>query len=401
MPAACPDAMPAACPNAMPAACPNAMCSQPAPLLPDYGGACLSEVVPALLRRRQERPRWLPEPAAGANQIVLLVLDGLGWEQLAARRPMVPALAAMVGGPVTTVAPSTTATALTSLTTGATPAAHGVVGYRIEAPPGEVLNVLRWSTPAGDARERVPPESIQPLEPFLGTKPPVVTRAEFADSGFTGAHLAGSELHGWRYPSTLVVHVGALAAEGHELVYAYYPGIDAVAHEFGFGQAYDAELVAADRLVNDVLAVLPAGAALVVVADHGQVDVGERVVRFHPDVLELTTLLTGEGRFRWLHARPGLAGRLLDVTRRHHGDMAWVDTRAELVAGGWLGGAAAADVAARLGDVAVVAHAPVAFADPADTGSYHLQCRHGSLTAAEMLVPLVAAWGTNGGGSGT
>jgi hypothetical protein len=48
-------------------------------------------------------------------------------------------------------------------------------------------------------------------------------------------------------------------------------------------------------------------------------------------------------------------------------------------------------VAARLGDVALVAHAPIAFDDPADTGSYRLQCRHGSLTSAEMLVPLLGA----------
>ncbi len=33
---------------------------------------------------------------------------------------------------------------------------------------------------------------------------------------------------------------------------------------------------------------------------------------------------------------------------------------------------------------------PVAFEDPADTGPYRLQCRHGSLTPAEMRIPLVA-----------
>ena len=44
---------------------------------------------------------------------MLLVLDGLGWEQLQERRHLAPTLASMVGGPITTVAPSTTATALT------------------------------------------------------------------------------------------------------------------------------------------------------------------------------------------------------------------------------------------------------------------------------------------------
>ena len=50
-------------------------------------------------------------------------------------------------------------------------------------------------------------------------------------------------------------------------------------------------------------------------------------------------------------------------------------------------------VAARLGDVALVPHAPIAFLDPADTGETGLAARHGSLTAAEMLVPLLALGG--------
>ena len=45
----------------------------------------------------------------------------------------------------------------------------------------------------------------------------------------------------------------------------------------------------------------------------------------------------------------------------------------------------------RLGDVAVVARDPVAFVDPAEVSSIELIGRHGSLTAAEMLVPAVFA----------
>lgn len=47
----------------------------------------------------------------------------------------------------------------------------------------------------------------------------------------------------------------------------------------------------------------------------------------------------------------------------------------------------------RLGDVALIPHAPVAFLDPADAGESTLAARHGSLTADEMLVPLVAIAG--------
>ncbi len=362
-----------------------------APVLPDYGGACLDGVLPAILDRARGVPEWFFAGVADAPQVVLLVLDGLGWEQLRERSGLAPNLSSMAGRAITTVAPSTTATALTTLTTGAPPAGHGVVGYRVRLHDDEVLNVLRWKTGEGDARQRVPPRRFQPLEPFSGTKPAVVTKAEFHDSGFSGAHLAGARIHGWRMPSTLAFMVGDLLAAGEPFVYAYYPGVDTVAHQLGLGGGYDAEVVAADRIVGDVLAALPAGAALVVVSDHGQVDVGDAAISVHPEVMGCTRLLSGEGRFRWLHARPGMQDRLAVAAERRHGGDAWVRTRAKAEAEGWFGGPLGPDFASRLGDVVLAARRPVAFLDPADVGEATMCSRHGSLTAEEMLVPLLGA----------
>src|SRR5438045_9113415 len=101
----------------------------PQPVLPDYGVACITSVVPALLRRRPQP--WLPALATDAEQVVVLVLDGLGWEQLGERSHLAPTLAAMTGGPITTVVPATTATALPSIATGRPPCAHGASGYRL------------------------------------------------------------------------------------------------------------------------------------------------------------------------------------------------------------------------------------------------------------------------------
>jgi hypothetical protein len=363
------------------------------PLIPDYGGACISNIVPALLEPGDgARPAWLPAEAADAAQVVLLVLDGLGWEQLQARRQLATTLSTMAGGPISSVVPSTTATALTSIAVGMAPGSHGVVGYRV-ALDGEVLNVLRWTTDAGDARHRIDPRDFQPVPAFCGHRPPIVTKAEFVRSGFSGAHLCDVRFHGYRVPSTMVVQVRRLLRTGESFIYAYYDGIDKVAHEYGLDEHYDAELTAADRLVNDLRAVLPRGAALLVTSDHGQVDVGPRLLDLHPDVLANTERLSGEGRFRWLHARPGRAGPLADAARTHHGDRAWVRTREETAAEGWWGPTLTEAAAARLGDVALVTRDDTAFRDPADTGPFELVARHGSLTAAEMRVPLLAGQG--------
>jgi arylsulfatase A-like enzyme len=350
----------------------------------------LSNVVPALIEPGDVAPTWLPEPAVDADQIVLLLLDGLGWEQLEQRRHLAPVLSGMTGADIHTVAPSTTATALTSMATGTPPGEHGVVGYRMVA-NGDVLNVLRWSTSQGDARKRIIPQEVQTEAAFGGHRPPVVTKAEFVDTGFTQAHLDQVRFTGYRVPSTLVTEVARLAGNGEPFVYAYYDGIDKVAHEYGLREHYDAELGFVDRLVGDVLSALPRGATLVVTADHGQVDVGDNVVAPDPEVLSHVELQSGEGRFRWLHAIAGHEHALAEAARACHADHAWVRTLAEIEMEGWFGPTLSDAARARLGDVALVARDDVSFSEPTDTGIFHLIGRHGSLTPAEMRVPLLAA----------
>ncbi len=358
------------------------------PVLPDYAGACISNIVPALLDGTVDAPSWIPEAALAADQVVLLVLDGLGWEQLEDRRHLAPTLASLSGGPITSVAPSTTATALTSIATGLTPGQHGVVGYRV-AVDHEVLNVLRWTTPSGDARKRIDPRDFQPHAAFCHQRPCIVTKAEFSSSGFSGAHLAEVRFNGYRVPSTLLVELRHALRRREPFVYAYYDGIDKVAHEYGLGEHYDAELQAVDHLVAEVLDSLPRNAALVITADHGQVDVGDRLVDLHPDVTALVSFQSGEGRFRWLHARPSRAAALAEAAREYHGDVAWVRERDETVEEGWWGDTVTDDARSRLGDVALVASDPVSFNDATDTGPFELVGRHGSLTSAEMYVPLL------------
>jgi hypothetical protein len=295
----------------------------------------------------------------------------------------------MTGGAITTVVPTTTATALTSISTGLTPGEHGLIGYRISL-HNEVLNVLRWNSAEGDRRRAHPPRDLQPFTPFLGREVPVISQAELERSAFTEAHLRGSRPVGYRAPSAIAPEVARQLAAGEEVIYAYYGGIDKTAHERGFGEFYDAELRFADQLVASVLDVLPAGAALLITADHGQVHVGDRIVHPSAELLRSVSLQSGEGRFRWLHAKPGAARELLEAAIDELGGVAWVVSRQQAIDDGWFGPVVSAPVAARLGDVALAAYEPVSFYEAADTGPFELICRHGSLTPAEVNVPLLA-----------
>lgn len=359
-------------------------------VLPRYGRDCLASVVPALCAPGGPRtvPTWMPPEVEGARSLAVLVIDGLGWNQLQDRLHLAPTLAGMSGGSITTVAPSTTATALTSLTTGLSPADHGLVGYRF-AMGDTVMNVLRWGDESGDLSRTFVPEQIQSCPPFLGASVPVVSRAELEGSGFTRAHLAGVRHRGWRAASSIAVTIGEMLGSGESFVYAYYDGVDKIAHERGFGRYYDAELVHADALVATVLEQMPPESVLLVTADHGQVQVGDRTIALAPAITQHVARQSGEGRFRWLHAKRGRTEALAEECRVH-ADTAWVVTVEEVIEEKWFGARVSDEVRRRLGDVALVAREPVSFEDPAEGFGMTLICRHGSLTADEMIVPLLA-----------
>ena len=360
------------------------------PVLPRYGAGSLSDIIPFLCSpvRDTTPPVWMPGEVAGAERAVLLLIDGLGWNQLRDRSGVAPTLSSMSGGFITSVAPSTTATALTSLTTGLTPGEHGLIGYRMDM-GGVVMNTLRWGDGKTDMRHRFPPSQVQPCPPFLGSAVPVISMADKEGSGFTEAHLSGVKSMGWRSVSSIPVTINRALADGESFVYAYYDGVDKIAHERGFGDYYDAELSLADSLVASIIDRLPADTVLLVTADHGQVHVGDNTVTLPVDVLEHVRIQSGEGRFRWLHARRGHESEL-NASCAQFSDVAWVVSREQVVDEKWFGPRVSADALRRMGDVALVPHAAVSFEDPADGGLFDLVCRHGSLTEDEMLVPLLA-----------
>ncbi len=356
------------------------------------GHTSVTDLMPALVTGHGPGVDVLGSDVVDAAAVVVLVLDGLGAELLEARAAIVPTLAGLRRARVATVAPSTTAAGLTSITTGTAPGEHGIVGYRMLV-QGEHLQSLRWRTDeSGDVRRSLAAESIQPVQPFLGTAPTVVTKAEFETTGFTEAHLRGGVFRGYRSRGALVHRVVEALAEGDRLVYAYDSGLDTVAHEYGLGAASDHELRSLDDLVRRLLDALPSGVALAVTADHGLVDCGDLgAVDLDESVLAGARTRSGEGRFVWLHARSGRASEIVDAARAAHGDLAWVAPIEQVLDERWFGPVVGPAARARLGDVAIVAHAPMGFTDPADPGASRLVGRHGSLTPDEMFVPVLTA----------
>lgn len=388
------------------------------PPLPNYQGAGINNVVPSiflhLARSRgslfgksqdeievlvhsinkgstPDLGSWYPKDASGASQIVLLVLDGLGFSQFERFAAEMPNLNKFSTQRISSVAPTTTATALTSISTGATPATHGILGYRMKTPQGKIMNSLSWACPNSDSALMPSPDEVQPKQPFLDFHPKVVTKAQYQNSGFTRAHLRDTQIVDYRFPSTMVDHVSELLHKDEAFVYTYYEGIDTVAHEYGLRECYLEELKAVDYFIGRLVKSLPQGSTLLVTSDHGQVEVPGSPIVIDSRILSETELLSGEGRFRWLHLKSGSEKKVVNLALELYGNDAWVMTKSQLVEAGYYGSPAEMGlVGDRLGDVALIAKTNVAFFDPMDTGPYNLVSRHGSLTPDELEVPLLS-----------
>jgi hypothetical protein len=378
------------------------------PTLPRYGEASLADLLPSLLAALDVPGFANPLGVEPLRQACLLVVDGLGWEQLLANRRGAPVLAAAAARsrPVTTGFPSTTATSLASIGTGLPPGRHGLVGYTVAMPGMErAFNCLRWS-PYGlggtkDLRDRVVPEQLQPEPTGFeaaaadGVEVTLVGAGRFAASGFTRAALRGG--HYWRTHSLGDQAAGALRglAKGRRsLVYLYHPDLDRTGHVRGVdAEAWRLELAHIDRLVAHIAERLGGDAALFVTGDHGMVDLRpeQRVdLADQPELAAGVRLLAGEARARHVHTQRGAAGDVLAAWRGVLGHAMWVVPGEEAIAAGWFGPQVADEVRPRVGDVVAAAHGPVGVVQrEVDPTQALLTGHHGSMTPAEQLVPFL------------
>jgi len=343
----------------------------------------------------------------------VLLVDGLGWNLLHEHAADAPYLASLAGGePIKAGFPTTTATSITSLGSGARPGVHGIVGYTFAEPSGGLLHALSWGTHGSvrDAQghrrsllEQWPPEQVQPEPTALeraadaGIRVRSVAPAEFRGTGLTRAALRGGEFRGAHALGDLGAEVlDALAEPGPGLCYAYHGHLDAIGHVRGPGTpAWRLQLAQIDRLVESLVARLPADTALVVVADHGMVAVDpESVLDFDttPALAEGVRLLGGDPRARHVYAEPGARDDVLATWRELLGDRGAAVLGEQAVDEGWFGKVTDA-VRPRIGDVLAVMRESVVARSVGEPGESSLRGHHGSLTADEQYVPLLIAQG--------
>ena len=362
------------------------------PVLPRYGAESLSEVLPsAVAALGTGAPNVLELPPA--RSYVVFLIDGLGHSLLRDSADEAPYLSSLLGEPLTSGVPSTTATSLTSLGTGLPPGAHGMVGFTSRIPgTNRLLEALRWDSRV-DPREWQPHPTAFERARAAGVTATVVSKRSFKGSGLTEASQRGAEYVG---ADTIGERIsGAVRAAGAptSLTYLYEGELDATGHRRGCRSwAWRHQLAVVDMAASRLREALPADTCLLVTGDHGMVDVPleARVdVDDEPMLLDGVDLFGGEARFRHLYCRNGAVGDVMGSWRERLGESALVCSRDEAIEANWFGDVQH-QVRPRLGDVMVASLGELAVVSSSRfPHEATLQGLHGSLTAAEMLVPLL------------
>jgi hypothetical protein len=373
--------------------------------VPAFGGGSLADVLPAVLTGL-----GVPGEATGldlpvTSRVCLVLVDGLGWNALHAHPQETPFLTSLLDNDgsrsITSVFPTTTPIALTSLGTGLSPGEHGIVGLLLRLPEdGRVVDTLalpaqvdmRALQPRATAFERAVAAGVEVTR--IG--PRHFDRAGLSEAGLRGGRYAGAESVGERVDAT---H-DAVRRGQRALAYVYFGDLDATGHRRGCSStAWARELTHIDWVVEQIADVLPAGSTLIVTSDHGMVDVP---FANRWDVAETTALSTGvdvvAGDLRGVHvhARPGASDDVLAAWRSTLDADFWVLARDEAIAAGLYGPIVAEHVYHRIGDVVALARDKSAVVDrrvmpPALLALVGL---HGSVTEDELVVPLLMGAGT-------
>ncbi|MFC6157459.1 alkaline phosphatase family protein [Kribbella jiaozuonensis] len=369
------------------------------PVSPQYGGGSLADVLPSVAGALSVPGETNVLGLPAAPRYAVLLLDGLGWNLLQRYADAAPYLSSLAGRSLTAGVPSTTAVSLTSLGTGLPPGAHGIVGYTSIVPEtGDLLNALAWDAPV-DPRRWQPHGTVFDRVAAAGVATRNVSKARFDSSGLTAAAFRGSAHRGADTVEDRLDATRFASREGKSsLVYVYDSQLDYIGHQQGCDSwQWQKELAAADDFALQVRSALPRDAVLLVVADHGMIDIApeQRVdIDLEPALTDGVRVVGGESRFRHLYCVPGAELDVLATYSERLGDKALVLSRTDAIARGWFG-PVEDRVAPRLGDVIVASLGPVALvASRRHAQEANLIGLHGSLTADEMEIPLLVDAGS-------
>ncbi|MCI7551570.1 MAG: alkaline phosphatase family protein [Actinomycetaceae bacterium] len=334
-----------------------------------------------------------------ASSAVVIIVDGLGYEQLQARRGHVPNLRAYgIDQWITTVSPSTTAAAIASFGTGVFPGQTAMPGYSLRSTQnGKRFNLIDWR--GGDiepqAWQRVPTvfeqlahENREWAENKHGCV--LIQPKKFIGSGLTLAALRGAPSVAAQSLCERVDVTVDYLRRGARLCYLYWGDLDKTGHHHGWqSDNWVGELEEFDAGFGDLLRRVPTGTLVVLTADHGMVDASAKIdLAERNEMMKDIDFFAGEERAVHLYTREPES--VAERWRNEFGDEFWIATQSDIESSG-IFGHLSAQTRMVMGDIVVFARTDRGIVHSAydSQGAMDLIGVHGSLTTAEMRIPFL------------
>ena len=386
--------------------------------LPNYHGGSIVNLMRSIERAYDARPcdaaaaypelDALPARAlSAARNIVLLVIDGLGYDYLNGAAAG-GALHTHLKARITSVFPSTTATAVTSFLTGVGPQQHALTGWHTWLRElGCLAAILRFRPRHGGellSKAGIAPRSVYTAEPMLDRLPTtnyVVSPANITDSDYNVAHCGLARRQPYKALPELFSKLAKIVRSNSErkFIHAYINDFDETAHSYGSASAeLQAKFGQIDAAYARFLAEIAGTATLVIaVADHGFIDSPKPAcieLEDHPRLAQTLMLpLCGERRAAYCYVQSGQEAAFEHYVHTRLAHCAHLFRSADLIAQGWFGlGPANPRLAERVGDYTLVMKDDYTIKDWILGEPRHLTLGvHGGVSAAEMFVPLIVA----------
>ncbi|GAB4063720.1 alkaline phosphatase family protein [Uliginosibacterium sediminicola] len=386
---------------------------------PDYAGQGLFNLAVALARscgatvREDYADLLLPDGSAassrwqGSDTLVFFLIDGLGDDFLSRNRDIAPTLWHDRVGALSSVFPSTTATAITTLMTAQPAAIHGLLGWYVhDAQSDAIVAPLPMRHRAGCAvRDEALLARLLQTPPMLQTAQRAarfVTLPELASGPYSNHHRRDAVVHPYETLDSLAWSVFRAAREldaagrRQKFVYAYTPMLDASGHDFGMESPQSRSVLAMlDHTYAKMRSLLPE-AQFVVSADHGFIDNPPQrqiVLSAHADLYAmLSSPLSGERRVAYCHVKPAYQQSFGARVSERLGDVLYAMPAQRAIASGLFGPGDNAVAQRRCGDWLLIPRDDWTVIDrlPGEGGLPMLGV-HGGLSRGEMRVPLIMA----------
>jgi predicted AlkP superfamily pyrophosphatase or phosphodiesterase len=361
------------------------------------------------------------------NKVVLLVIDGFGFNQFLNHYKQNQFLTNLTNAgevfPLTSVYPSQTTNALTSLNTGLTPQEHGLFEYFIYLKETGIINALRFERIDTKAKSKLIEQGYDPKLMFNGEN----IQQKLAQQGINAfTHMnesnasnvctklvfEGSTIIPSYKTSDAIVKLRKNIEKNYNSAYffVHLETLDTISHEYGpQSEEYNAELQTISCLIQkELVEKLSVQAAketlLLVTADHGGIQVdpkettylsldSESIINSAIGKGRKKVLPTGSPRDIFLHIKEEKLEETKEALTKSIGQKAQIiETETAMKKGLFGAGIPSRDFLERTGNLLVLPFRKETMWFEHRSGrKINLQGQHGGLNSEEMLVPFAAA----------